>query len=66
MEEIIIKERETKEKIVELVNNSKLPAFILKPIFKDMYDQLNILEEQQYKIAQKTIKEKEGKQNGQN
>lgn len=54
MEELILKEREIKENLVELINNSNLPAFILKPIIKEMWEQLNIQEKQQYENAKKT------------
>lgn len=67
MEELIIKERDTREKLVELVNNSQLPAILLKPMFKEMLEQLNIIEENQY-IQAKELKEnterKEDKENG--
>lgn len=67
MEELILKERETREKLVELVNNSQLPAILLKPMFKEMLEQLNIIEENQY-IQAKELKEttegKEEKENG--
>lgn len=59
MEEILIKERELRNGIAELINKAELPAIIIKPILKDMYDQINILEEQQYEQALKNIKEKE-------
>lgn len=51
MEEIIIKEREFKEKLVKLINESGLPAFAIKPTLKEMFEQVNILEQQQYKQA---------------
>ena len=60
MEELIIKEREFRNKIVELINTSGLPAFILKPIIKEVYDQLIILEQQQYEQTQKQNKAKKG------
>ena len=59
MDELILKEREVKEKIIGIVNESGLPAFILKPIIKDIYDQLNSIEEQQYKQALISQKSKE-------
>ena len=66
MEELILKERETREKLVEVVNDSKLPAFILKTIIKDLYEQLNQIEQQQYGEAlrskQNKDKKKEAKQ----
>ena len=63
MEEIIIKKREFEEKIVQTINESKLPAFIIKPIIKELYEQINTLEQQQYEQACKA-KEKEEKENG--
>ena len=51
MEELILKEREVREKLVELVNTSQLPAIILKPMFKEVLEQLNIIEETQYSQA---------------
>jgi hypothetical protein len=62
MEDLIIKERETKEKIVNIINEAQLPAFILKPIIKELYEQLNIWEEQQYRIATENRNNKEMKQ----
>ena len=59
MEEIIIKERETRENIVQAINKSNLPAFILKPILKDMLEQIEQLEQQQYNIAIENKKKKE-------
>lgn len=57
MEELILKEREFKENIVQVVNNSKLPAFIIKPILKDLFEQVNVLEEQQYRKAIESTEE---------
>ena len=51
MEELIIKEKEFREKIAELINNSDIPAIMIKPIVKELYEQLNILEIQQYNNA---------------
>lgn len=58
MDEVILKEREVKEKIVETINSSGLPAFMLKTILKDLFEQLNVIEQQQYEEA---IKNKEKK-----
>lgn len=55
MEELIIKERQFREDLADVVNNSNLPAFIIKPIVKDLFEQLSMLEQQQYEMAQEFI-----------
>ena len=57
MEEVILIKKEFEEKLVKLINESNLPAFILKPIIKDLFEQLNIVEQQQLEQAQKNKKE---------
>lgn len=59
MEEVIVKDMEFKQKLTELINESGLPAFILKPTFKDVFEQLNMLEKQQYQEALNTSNKKE-------
>lgn len=59
MDELIVKERETRENLVKLINESGLPAFAIKPILKEIFEQLNLLEQQQYEIAYKQVNEKE-------
>ena len=66
MDELILKERDIREKIVELINNSGLPAVMLKPIFKEMYEQICKIEEEQYNIALKNKGKKEEINNDQN
>lgn len=51
MDELIIKEREFKEKLVQVINESGLPAFIIKPILKEIFEQASVLEQQQYETA---------------
>lgn len=58
MEELIIRERETREKLVQLINNSQLPAILIKPMLEEMLNQIITLSEEQYKLA---VKNKEGK-----
>ncbi len=58
MEDLIIKEREFKEDIVKIINNSNLPAFIIKPILKELLGQVELLEQEQYnKAVEKKNKE---------
>ena len=61
MEDLIIKEREFKEKIVEVINNSGLPAFLIKPTLKELLQQVELLEQQQY---QEAVKSKEANEKG--
>ena len=49
--DLIILERQTKEKIAEIINTSNLPAFVLKSMMQDFFNQLNIIEERQYQQA---------------
>ena len=58
MEEIILKKREFQENLVNLINESNLPAFVLKSVVKDLLEQLNILEQRQFEQAQKIKQEK--------
>lgn len=58
MEELILKDRRFKEDIINVVNNSGLPAFMIKPFFKELLEQLETLEQKQYEEAIR-IKQKE-------
>ena len=58
---------ETKENIVKTINESGLPPFLVEPILKDLYNQINILKQQeleqskkQYEDSLKQEKEKKG------
>lgn len=59
MEEMILKERETREQIANIINNSGLPALVLKPMIKDFYEQISALEQQAYNMALQKKQEKE-------
>ena len=56
MEELIIKEHETRENLVKLINECGLPAFLLKSMIKEVYEQLEIIAQQQYTQAQEVVK----------
>jgi len=66
MQNIILKERELREKLAEVVNDSGLPAFILKPIVKEMYEQLINIEQQQYEEALESKEKRREKKDGKN
>lgn len=57
--------KETKEKIVNDLNESKLPMFVLEPIIKDIYEQIVQAKNQEYEMEkqayEKSLKEKEDK-----
>lgn len=57
--EQIIKNQEFKEKLAQVINESGLPAFIMKSTLKELFEQVIILEQQQYEQALNTVNEKE-------
>ena len=56
-------QREFKEKIIESINNSSLPAFVLIPILEHALEELKAVDEAQYK-ADLAEYEKENTENG--
>ena len=70
MEELIIKEREFRMGLVSLVNNSNLPAFIMKSTLKEILQEVTEIANQDYETAVANIQkkekeeEKEGNENG--
>lgn len=61
MEDLILGERTLRENIVKIINESGLPAFIIKPILADMFTQVEKLEQQQYETALQNKQKKEDK-----
>ena len=47
MDELLFKIIELKENVIKQINESELPAIMLKPIFKDITEQLEKLEVEQ-------------------
>lgn len=64
MEEIIIKQRELKTKLISEINECKLPAFIIQPILKDLLNEINKIEENQYQEAIENVKIKNSNEGG--
>lgn len=62
MQNIIIANQKFQENIVNLVNNSGLPAFIMKQTLKDVVALLEQLEEQQLQEAIQNEEKKEKKE----
>lgn len=69
-----IKAVELKNNIAKLLNDSKLPAFVTRPIIEDIYNQTINLEQMQLENSQReyeealkreeNLKKKGGKENG--
>lgn len=59
MEELIIKEREFRMGLVNLVNNSNLPAFIMKSTLKEILQEVTEIANQDYETAVANIQKKE-------
>ncbi len=49
--------------LVEIINSSKLPPCLIKPIVKEIYDQINILYVQEIEKDRKTYDDLLNKQN---
>ena len=59
MEELIIKEREFRMGLVNLVNNSNLPAFIMKSTLKEILQEVTEVANRDYETAVAQMQEKE-------
>ena len=44
--------QETQQEIINTINNSKLPAYVLKQILKEIYQQLENIEQQEIETYQ--------------
>ncbi len=57
---------ETRQKITNVINNSGLPAFILEPIIKDLYNQIAYLKKNELENSKKEYSKslEEGEKNG--
>lgn len=62
MEEFILKQKEFKDGLVMLINNSNLPMCTVRPILVDILNQVSMFEEQEYQNA---VKNKEMKETAQ-
>ena len=60
---IILREKEVRQKIMQTINESELPAFMVRTILKDYYEQLESIEQQQYQEALAEEQKKEDKKN---
>lgn len=54
---IILKLKELEEGIIKLINSSEIPAFILKPMFEKLLNQLQIIEQEELESETKKYNE---------
>lgn len=48
---------ETKDNIINIINESGLPAFLLEPILKDLHDQTSILKQKELEKSKREWEE---------
>lgn len=48
---LVLKVKEAENRLIATINNSQLPAFIMKPIIEKVYNQLINLEQEEYALA---------------
>ena len=58
MEELIIKENETRQKLVSVINESGLPAFALENMLKDLFEQVQKEKERQLQEAYEVVQQR--------
>ena len=56
---LILRVKDTENRIVAIINNSNIPAFILKSSIEKIYNQLVQLEQQEYALALENEKKEE-------
>ena len=54
----ILKLKELEQEVIEIINNSGIPAFILKPTFERILSQLQTIEQQELENETKKYNEK--------
>lgn len=65
-----LKVEDTKNEIINTINQCQLPAFILEPIIKEIYNQVLVSKNKALEKSkidyEKSLKEKKGEKDGQN
>ena len=54
-----IKVQETEQEIIKVINNSNLPAYVLKTIFQNLYNQLEEIDNKEMQKYAESLKNKE-------
>lgn len=53
MKPLTLQVQETEKEIAEVINKANLPAYVLKQILKDIYQQIEVIEQQEIEEYQK-------------
>ena len=61
MKPLTLQVQETEQEIVNTINKSNLPAYVLKQILKDIYQQIETIEQQEIEEYQKKESEEQCK-----
>lgn len=56
-----LKIQETEKEIVEIINSSQLPAFVLKQILQGIYNEVNRIDEEEIKKYQEETEKESDK-----
>lgn len=56
-----IKVQETEQEIIKVINNSNLPAYVLKTIFQNLYNQLEEIDNKEMQKYAESLKNKSKK-----
>lgn len=56
-----IKVQETEQEIIKIINNSNLPAYVLKTIFQNLYNQLEEIDNKEMEKYAEELKQKSKK-----
>lgn len=61
----ILKVKETEDRIVQIINESNVPAFTIRPVLERLLSEVKALEEKEYQqektIYEENLKKEEGK-----
>lgn len=60
----ILKYKETEEKLLEIINKSELPAFVLLRIIEKLYNELALIEQNDFSLAKQNYEEEMPKKKG--
>lgn len=57
-----IKVQEIEQEIIKIINKSELPAYVLKTMFQNIYNQIEMIDNEEMKKYAESLKEKESEE----